>query len=100
MGLRPWELYEYTVDEFSAALRGKYDAHRRFLQELWNHERISCYYTWLASPNLPKNYRSKTIDDIVPNIYVKPRDEKELSDWYKNQKARLIKLGIESASRN
>jgi hypothetical protein len=86
MGLHPWELWEYTWEEFRAKRKGQRSREQRIYQQT----RQLAYCILL--PYLDKKARKKPLDEIVPDMYesVKVKPKKT----YDEIMAPYIKAGV------
>jgi len=83
LGLHPWELWEYSFEEYRLKRKGKRDARYRELREDWQNLRYHAYFT--IAPHLKGRHK---IDKVVPDIYgtdkIKPKKTyNEIIERYK-----------------
>lgn len=92
VGLHPWELWEYTLEDYLARRRGYYKEQDRVLKAHYQHTRLQSYYAVVYNPDIPLNIRKKSIDKLIPDAYAPVPKEEDRAAWYEKQRQHAIEL--------
>lgn len=90
MNMHPWDLYEYSYQEFAWKLKGWQNHQHEYHKAIYDHMRHVAFF---VAPN-DKHTVKLPLDKRIPSIYdTKPqKTEKELKDLMKRGLARSKQL--------
>lgn len=95
LGLKPWELWEYTFEEYLWHRKGYYAEQRRLLIAQYEHTRLQAYYAIIFDANLPYSLRKKSIDKLIPHAYNSKPEEPKTAEWFEKQREHARKVSEE-----
>lgn len=87
LGLKPWELWEYDIDDFIMNRRGYFKESNRIMRMHYDHSRLQTYYLIVYDANISQSVRKKSIDKLIPHAYEPLPTPEDRAEWYEKQRA-------------
>lgn len=92
IGMHPWELWEYSFQEYLWRREGYYKEQKRILRQHWEHARLQSYYSIVYDANLSQTVRKKKLDKLIPDVYDETAIVEKDADWYQKQREHARKV--------